>query len=76
MPMHPNFSSRSQSDVDSALAAIMAVVRVLLETRDINLDRVHQLITTATEDDVNARARARWFVDYMVGTFDASGERP
>jgi hypothetical protein len=74
--MHSNFKSRTQTDVDAALASIMAVLRVMLETREINLDRVHQLIETTTDDDTNARARARWFVDYMAGTFDASGERP
>jgi hypothetical protein len=76
MAMHPNFESRSASDVDAALAAVMAVLRVMLEKQQIDLDRVHQLVTTLTGDDVAHRARARWLVDYMAGTFDAEGQRP
>ncbi len=76
MPMHPNFEVRCQGDVEASLAAVMSVLRVILEKEDVDLDRGHQLLTNATGDDMNLRARARWFVDWMVGNHDTQGERP
>lgn len=76
MPMHPNFEARTPDDLQAQLAAITTVLRVILEKHPVDLDRVHQLLTTATGDDVNLRARARWFVDYIAGNFSAEGDRP
>ncbi|GGD54653.1 hypothetical protein GCM10010989_31030 [Croceicoccus pelagius] len=62
--------------MEASLAAVMSVLRVILEKEDVDLDRGHQLLTNATGDDMNLRARARWFVDWMVGNHDTQGERP
>ena len=75
MPMHPNFETRSVGEIDAALAAIMSVLRVVLEKQQLDTDRVQHLLTIATGDDVNVRARARWFVDWMAGNLTTEGER-
>ena len=76
MPMHPNFAVRSNNDAEAMLAAALAILRVMMEKSEVDLDRVHQLVATATGDDVQLRARARWFVDWCASKYDTEGERP
>jgi hypothetical protein len=73
--MHSNFKIRGQQDIEAADAAIMAVLRVLLETREIDYERVRHLMVGIVGDDPALRARAQWFVEWMSGDLDSDGQR-
>lgn len=73
MPMHSNFESRTVPDVDAALAAVMSVLRTLIENSDFDTERARHLMTHITGDDVNLRARSQWLIEWMAGYRNTDG---
>jgi hypothetical protein len=74
VPVHSNFQNRSADEVDAALVALAAMIRVLGEKVEINTDRAHQLMTSAVAGNPNLKARAQFWINWMAGYTDADGE--
>ncbi|UXC89527.1 hypothetical protein EGM87_10595 [Sphingobium sp. RSMS] len=75
MPVHSNFQSRSADEIDAALVALAAMIRVLGEKVEIDTDRAHQLMVSAVADHPNLKARAQLWINWMAGYTDADGEK-
>ena len=70
-----NFSFRTTQDAEAAAIATAAVLKTLLESIEIDVERVRQLIGAAADEEPNLVARAMWFVQWMNGLHDSEGEQ-
>lgn len=75
MAASSNFSLRDLQDAEAANIAVAAVLKTLLRDIDVDIERVRQLVGSASGDDIDLAARAMWFVQWMKGLYDAEGER-
>lgn len=74
MPSSSNFSFRDTADAEAANIAVAAVLKSLLQSIELDIERTRQLVGAAAGDDINMIARAMWFVQWMRGDYDVEGE--
>ena len=70
MPLPQNWTHLDSHDHDARFLAAAVVLRLLVEKNGIDPELAHALLEEFTGDDVDLRARAHYFLDWIAGQRD------
>jgi hypothetical protein len=74
MSIHQKFKIDTKQDLHASFAAIMAVLRVMLEQRLVDREAVRAVLAELTQGDPDLQVRAEWLTEFLAGLRNTEGD--